>query len=56
MTVYTTASWLTVLLSCIPISASWTGRNGKCISLSIFRGLGVTYSSESKLNHEYRSS
>jgi len=47
MTIYTTASWFTLLFSCFPISASWNGRNGKCISLASFRGLGVTYSSES---------
>ncbi|KAI4720926.1 hypothetical protein E4T48_02876 [Aureobasidium sp. EXF-10727] len=44
MTIYTTVSWFTLLFSCAPISAAWTGRNGKCISITTFRGLGMTYS------------
>ncbi|THY53614.1 hypothetical protein D6C99_03755 [Aureobasidium pullulans] len=44
MTVYTTVSWLTILLGCAPISANWNGRNGKCIPLNAFKGLGITYS------------
>ncbi|CAD0085474.1 unnamed protein product [Aureobasidium vineae] len=44
MTIYTTVSWFTILFSCAPISAAWTGRNGKCISLTTYRALGMTYS------------
>ncbi|KAI5199223.1 hypothetical protein E4T39_06313 [Aureobasidium subglaciale] len=43
-TIYTTVSWFTILFGCAPISANWRSRDGKCISPTAFRSLGMTYS------------